>query len=395
MELKTRFKKTALGAIPENWEVNALGHFWNVTDCKHITAQFIANGYPLASIREVQSRFIDLTESKQTTPHFYSLLIEGGRKPKAGDLILSRNATVGEVAQVAEWHPPFAMGQDVCLLRKKSPEFSTDYLQAVFQSPIIRQQLSDLMVGSTFKRANVLQIRNFTIPMPAPSEQQAIAEALSDANALIESLDQLIAKKHQIKQGTMQELLTGKRRLPGFSGAWVVKRLGEVANIKTGGRNNQDKVEDGAYPFFVRSSTVERINSFSHDCEAILIPGEGGIGSIFHYIFGKFDVHQRVYAITRFTNETSGKFIYFYMATKFGAHAMENSVKATVDSLRLPTFLDFEITMPPTLAEQTAIATVLSDMDTELAALEVRLAKAQQIKQGMMQELLTGRIRLL
>ncbi len=237
-----------------------------------------------------------------------------------------------------------------------------------------------------------------SLPLAIPSnraEQEAIAEALSDADALIESLDQLVAKKRQIKQGTMQELLTGKRRLPGFSGEWVLKRLGEIANIKTGARNNQDKVEDGAYPFFVRSSTVERINSFSHDCEAILIPGEGGIGSIFHYVFGKFDVHQRVYAITRFSSETSGKFVYFYMATKFGAHAMENSVKATVDSLRLPTFLDFEITMPPTFDEQTAIAAVLSDMDAELSTLESRLAKARQIKQGMMQELLTGRIRLL
>ena len=237
-----------------------------------------------------------------------------------------------------------------------------------------------------------------SLPLAIPSnraEQEAIAEALSDADALIESLDQLIAKKRQIKQGAMQELLTGKRRLPGFSGEWEVKRLGEIANIKTGARNNQDKVEDGAYPFFVRSSTVERINSFSYDCEAILIPGEGGIGNIFHYVFGKFDVHQRVYAITRFSSETSGKFVYFYMATKFGAHAMENSVKATVDSLRLPTFLDFEITMPPTFDEQAAIAAVLSDMDTELAALESRLAKARQIKQGMMQELLTGRIRLL
>ena len=144
----------------------------------------------------------------------------------------------------------------------------------------------------------------------------------------------------------MQELLTGKRRLPGFNGEWEVKRLGKFANIKTGSRNNQDKIEDGQYPFFVRSLTVERINSFSHDCEAILIPEEGGIGTIFHYVSGKFDVHQRVYAITQFISQTFGMFVYFYLATNFGEHAMENSVKATVDSLRLPTFLEFELVIP-------------------------------------------------
>ncbi len=238
------------------------------------------------------------------------------------------------------------------------------------------------------------KLRQMPVPVPTKAEQEAIAEALSDADALIESLEQLLVKKRQLKQGAMQELLTGKKRLPGFSGEWEMKRLGEIAHIKTGGRNNQDKVEEGEYPFFVRSATVERINSYSYDCEAILIPGEGNIGNIFHYVRGRFDVHQRVYAITQFSPETSGWFVYFYMAEKFGAHAMQNSVKATVDSLRLPTFQNFEIVMPPTAEEQTAIATILSDMDAEIAALETKLAKARQIKQGMMQELLTGRIRL-
>ena len=349
--LRAGYKQTEVGVIPEDWEVSNLDHFWSVTDCKHVTAQFVPDGVPLASIREVQSRFVDLTNAKQTTTHFYNLLIEAGRKPRPGDMILSRNATVGEVAQVAEWHPTFAMGQDVCLLRKKAECYSTEFLQAIFRSPVILSQLANLMVGSTFKRANVQQIRSFSVPMPPPHEQRAIAEALSDADALIESLNQLITKKRNLKQAAMQQLLTGQTRLPGFSGVWEVKRLGEIANIKTGSRNNQDKVEDGSYPFFVRSSTVERINTFSHDCEAILVPGEGGIGSIFHYINGRFDVHQRVYAITQFTSHTSGMFVYFHMATKFGAHAMENSVKATVDSLRLPTFLEFELLMPSSFDE--------------------------------------------
>ena len=393
MELKPGYKQTEVGVIPEEWDVGGLGRFWTVTDCKHVTAQFVPHGFPVASIKEVQNRFVELTNAKQTTNHFYSLLIEGGRKPCPGDLILSRNATVGEVAQVAEWHPPFAMGQDVCLLRKKSPDHSTEFLQAVFQSPVITNQLSNLMVGSTFKRVNVEQIRNFSVPIPPPPEQRAIAGALSDVDALLCALDQLIAKKRDLKQATMQQLLTGQIRLPGFHGEWKLKRLGDVAHIKTGKKNNDDKEEDGIYPLFVRSQTVERINSYSYDCEAILVPGEGGIGSIFHYINGKFDCHQRVYKISAFSDDTCGKFIFYCMTHGFHKQATRNSVKATVDSLRLPTFKAFEF-LAPELVEQTAIAEVLSDMDAELAALEQRRDKTRSLKQGMMQELLTGRTRL-
>jgi type I restriction enzyme S subunit len=101
-----------------------------------------------------------------------------------------------------------------------------------------------------------------------------------------------------------------------------------------------------------------------------------------------------VYAITQFAPAVTGKYVYLYMTVHFGAHAMQNSVKATVDSLRLPTFQQFEIKLPPSVEEQTAIATILSDMDAELAALEAKLTKTRAIKQGMMQELLTGRVRL-
>jgi type I restriction enzyme S subunit len=239
------------------------------------------------------------------------------------------------------------------------------------------------MNGSALQEIPIATLRNFSIALPPTiTEQEAIAGALSDADAWIESLEQLIAKKRQIKQGAMQELLTGKRRLPGFSGKWETKRLGDLAQIKTGSRNNEDKVELGEYPFFVRSDTVERINTYSHDCEAILVPGEGRIGEIFHYMVGRFDVHQRVYAITQFVEAVSPRFLYFYMKSNFGVWAMENTVKATVDSL------------PSSTEEQTAIASVLFDMDTEIESLESKLSKAREIKQGMMQELLTGRIRL-
>ncbi len=178
-----------------------------------------------------------------------------------------------------------------------------------------------------------------------------------------------------------------------FGGEWEMRRLGDLARIATGTRNNQDKRHDGRYPFFVRSSSVERIDSFAYDCEAILIPGEGRIGEIFHYVRGRFDVHQRVYAITDFRSSVYARFLCYYMAEFFGTHALKNTVKATVDSLRQPTFLAFQIPLPP-LPEQRAIAAVLSDVDELIGSLEVLIAKKGAIKQGAMQELLTGRTRL-
>jgi type I restriction enzyme S subunit len=177
-----------LGDVPAHWEVLPLKRLWNVTDCKHVTAEFVKDGYPLASIREVQGQYVELDAAKRTTPYFYELLIEGGRMPQAGDLIFSRNATVGEVAQVTASHPPFAMGQDVCLLRPSSPSSSSDFMQAVLKSDLVGAQLACLMIGSTFKRVNVEEIRNLMIPFPPDNEQQVIATYVKDEAARFDDL---------------------------------------------------------------------------------------------------------------------------------------------------------------------------------------------------------------
>ena len=167
-----------LGEVPAHWVVGPLKRFWSVTDCKHITADFVEDGFALASIREVQSRFVQLENAKKTTDIYYYQLIDGGRKPTPGDLIFSRNATVGEVAQVPNDHPPFAMGQDVCLLRKINKKYSSDFLQETLRSGPIIEQIKNIMVGSTFKRVNVEEIRGLYILMPPAIEQVEIAQFL-------------------------------------------------------------------------------------------------------------------------------------------------------------------------------------------------------------------------
>nr|WP_256489788.1 restriction endonuclease subunit S [Dyella lutea] len=203
-----------LGEVPAHWEVGPLKRFWSVTDCKHLTAEFTEDGIPLASIREVQSRFVDLSDAKRTTEGFFEQLIEGGRDPRAGDLLFSRNATVGEVAQVPSSVEKFAMGQDVCLLRRLGGAASPDYMQCVLRSPVVSEQLNALMIGSTFKRINVEQIRSLAVPFPPPGEQLEISSCLENLLGSYESLAQgavaAVALLKERRSALISAAVTGK-----------------------------------------------------------------------------------------------------------------------------------------------------------------------------------------
>lgn len=391
MELKVGYKQTEVGVIPEDWNVSTVGEEFHIQLGKMLDAEKnVGIPKPFLGNRAVQWGRIDVTDIgliKLAPVDFQRFRL------RDGDLLVCEG---GEVGRSAIWRQSLDECYYQKALHRLRPRkgFNVPLMQSILHKYSAEGLLQNYVTQTSIAHLPKDKFQTLPIPVPPPLEQQAIAEALNDADTLIDSLGQLLIKKRQIKQGMMQELLTGQRRLPGFDAEWKIKSLGSICHVKTGARNNQDKHEDGDYPFFVRSATVEKINSYSHDCEAILVPGEGGIGSIFHYINGRFDVHQRVYAITQFSPDVSGKYVYLYMSEKFGDHAMQNSVKATVDSLRLPTFLEFEVRLPPTLGEQVAIAAALSAMDNEITTLQAQLKKARHLKQGMMQELLTGRIRL-
>lgn len=386
----TGYKRSDVGMIPDDWEAKPLGE---------IGDSLIGLTYRPSEVRKYGTLVLRSSNVQNGTLCFDDNVFVETDIPerimvRPGDILVCvRNGSrdlIGKSALIDERAVGMTFGAFMGVFRSEYGHF----LRHVFQSGIFKKQINEHL-GATINQITNKSLNSFKVPLPPTNEERTeIASALSDVDALLATLDQVIAKKRDLKQATMQQLLTGETRLPGFSGNWEIMHLGEIAHIKTGSRNNEDKVEDGQYPFFVRSEFVERINSYSHDCEAILVPGEGRIGDIFHYINGRFDVHQRVYAITKFSPGISGRFIYFYLSKNFGAWAMQNTVKATVDSLRLPTFQTFEMRLPPTLDEQIAIANALSDIDGELCALENRRDKINNLKQAMMQELLTGKTRL-
>lgn len=378
--MNSGYKQTETGTIPDDWTVMPVAEAFEI--CNQLR-------FPIS--QKIRSTMIG------PYPYYGPTSVQG---------YINEYRVEGEYVLIGEDGDHFLKWRDMSMTMLVRGKFNvnnhahlikgTENLTSWFYHFFSHRELDSYLTRQGAGRYKLTKKALARIPcaLPPIHEQRTIATALSDVDVLLASLDELLAKKRDIKQATMQQLLTGKQRLPGFSGDWAIKRLGDLAHIKTGSRNNEDKREDGEYPFYVRSEFVERIDTYSYDCEAILVPGEGRIGSIFHYIQGRFDVHQRVYAITQFKPQISGRFIYYYLSKNFGAWAMQNTVKATVDSLRLPTFQTFEMRVPPTLGEQVAIVSVLSDMDVEITALEQKREKTRALKQGMMQELLTGRIRL-
>ena len=407
MELKRGHKQTDVGVIPEEWEVVSLEGMAdpNRPICYGIVqvGPFTRNGIPVLAIKNLNTDyFTDVHRSSREieTPYIRS-------RVRPGDVLISVKGTTGRVGIVPQ-HFDGNISRDLARLRLTDEDVPEFWFQ-MLQSETAQRTLDVATVGTTRMELSIGILKQVRMPRPPKVEQCAIAGALSDVDALIGALDGLIAKKRDFKQAAMQQLLTGRTRLPGFAGAdaqckqtdlgmipedWEVERVRPLAAITTGSRNTQDRTEDGTYPFFVRSSTVERINSYSFDGEAVLTAGDGvGTGKVFHYINGKFDFHQRVYKISDFSPRLDGYFFFLVFSTRFYDRIMSMTAKSSVDSVRMEMIADMLIPLP-SAAEQTAIATVLADMDAEITALEARRDKTRALKQGMMQELLTGKTRL-
>ena len=241
---------------------------------------------------------------------------------------------------------------------------------------------------------------------------------MSDADALIESLEQLLAKKRYLKQGAMQELLTGKKRLPGFSGEWGVKRLGETATLKARigwqGLTTAEYLDTGDYYLvtgtefkngyidwnschYVDASRYKQDKYIQLKERDVLVTKDGTIGKVALVtdLPRPATLNSGVFVIRPVENAFHPEFFYYLLCSNvFTEFLTQLSAGSTINHLYQKDFVSFVYRTPATIKEQTAIAAILSDMDAELAALEAKLAKARSLKQGMMQALLTGRIRL-
>ena len=389
MEVKEGYKQTDVGVIPEDWVVKKLGEIGALRKGKGIRKdEIISDGIPCVRYGELYTLHHEYI--KCFSSFISAESAKNSQKLNKGDLLFAGSGEtkeeIGKCSAFIDDREAYA-GGDVIIL---SPQKTNPLLLGfILNHELVVRQKAQLAQGDAIVHIYPNNLSRISVPLPpTKAEQTAIAVALSDANALIQSLEKLIAKKRSIKQGAMQELLQPKE-------GWGEDKIKSLATITTGAKNTQDRIEDGQFPFFVRSQTVEKINSYSFDGEAVLTAGDGvGTGKIYHYINGKFNFHQRVYKISEFANKLNGYYFYLYFSNNFFNRIMQMTAKSSVDSVRLEMIADMLIPLP-SITEQTRIAAILSDMDAEIAALETKLAKYKQIKEGMMQELLTGRIRLI
>lgn len=313
---------------------------------------------------------------------------------KQGDVLVTKDGTIGKIAYIDNLLLPATLNTGIFVIRPINKDYLSLFLFYILCSDYFDKFLNKLKAGSTINHLYQKDFVNFDFIAPPYPEQEKITKILSDTVNLLEQLDYLITKKKNIKQGAMQDLLTEKKRLSGFNKKWDSDIIQKCAKITTGSKNTQDKINEGKFPFFVRSQKVERINTYSYDGEAVLTAGDGvGTGKVFHYINGKFDFHQRVYKISDFDERLEGYFFYLYFSNYFFGRIMSMTAKSSVDSVRKDMIENMIIPLPEK-KEQIAIAKILFDMDLEIKELEIKKEKYIMIKNGMMQKLLTGEIRL-
>ena len=179
---------------------------------------------------------------------------------------------------------------------------------------------------------------------------------------------------------------TPKLRFKGFTDAWEQRKAKELCNIGTGKSNTQDQVEDGIYPFYIRSDIPVNSNKYLYDCEAVITIGDGNIGRVFHYVNGKFDLHQRCYKMTDFQN-VWGKYFYYIFSTRFYDRAMKMTAKATVDSIRLEMISEMNILKPTEINEQKKIADFFTHLDNLITLHQRKLDRLKNIKKSMLDKM--------
>jgi len=403
-EIREGYKQTEVGVIPEDWEVKEL---CQIVESKRPisygivqTGKQVSNGVRCIRVLDIENGQVNknnlITTSKEISNLYRRTIL------KEGDLVIALRGKIGELALIDKDLADSNLTRGLALIsltKESHNRFLYHQLSSASSKLIFEKNLN----GSALQEISIGGLRKITVALPPLPEQHAIAEVLSDTDALMTSLDQLIAKKRNIKQGAMQVLLTGKKRLAGFSSEWEEKELNRVATFVNGRAYSLSEWETSGTPVIRLQNLTgsgeayyySNLNLPQHQyCNKgdLLYMWSASFGpyiwqgekAIYHYHIWKIECDESqldrlylFYQLDDLTNHLKRK------ASSGGT--MLHVTKETMESVRI---------LLPSLPEQQAIAEVLSDMDAEIEALEKKRDKYKAIKQGMMQELLTGKTRL-
>lgn len=412
------YQMTELGLIPKDWNVCQLKDLIedlktgvsvnSVEDSLHLRSHSLS----ILKTSAVSNGTFFSQECKKIHPKD---IPRAKLNPRAETIIISRMNTpdlVGECCYIQEDHPHLFLPDRLWMTSfHKGIDVNAQWLNFLLNSIKFKKKIKASATGTSGSMKNISKesLLKILIPLPYPHEQKNIAATLSDIDSLITSLDQLITKKHNIKLAAMQQLLTGKQRLPGFSGEWKEKQLGEIADWYSGGTplTSNPHYYNGDI-FWITSGDLNQryiknvkgkittlgLNNSSAKMVkkgTLLIALYGATAGVTAITQIDAAINQAILAIIPKDDRVDFLFHYFELQRNWliNTYTQGGQPNFSGDIIKSIEFLI------PAFEEQTAVANILSDMDIEISALEQQIDKARNLKQGMMQELLTGRIRLI
>ena len=258
---------------------------------------------------------------------------------------------------------------------------------------MIKAKAERVASGSTFAEISGKMLENLEFMFPSKPEQDKTGGYFESLDNLITLHQRKCDELKKYKKGLLQQMFpqSGEAfprvRFPGFTDPWEQRKVKDICSISTGKSNTQDKVDDGAYPFYVRSPIIEHSNKFLFDEEAVLTVGDGvGTGKVFHYVNGKYDLHQRVYRLYGFTNNVDAKYFYQWFSSHFYDRVMSMTAKTSVDSVRLEMIADM-IFVAPSIEEQQKTASVLSCVDDLITLHQRKCDELKLYKKGLLQKM--------
>lgn len=436
VEMKSGYKMTEVGVIPEDWEVK------NVSESCLIKArigwqglkksEYMSSGdYLLITGTDFDNGQVNWKSCAYVSKARYEQ--DSNIKIRPQDILISKDGTIGKVAYLGMIPKAGTLNSGIFVIRANDRKIDQVFLSKIFMSFYFEEFLNRLVAGSTINHLYQKDFVKFCFPLPNSEEQTAIAAALSDVDSLISALTKKIEKKKAIKQGLMQQLLTGKKRLPGYEknrepvqtewGAipkdWKTLSIGKCCSIKARigwqGLKKSEYLSSGEYVLvtgtdflngridwkscvYVSKKRYEQdanIQIVKHD---ILITKDGTIGKVAFLddVPCLGTLNSGIFVVRSHSEELDQCYLSkIFESFIFDAFLESLVAGSTINHLYQKDFVHFNFPVPPTMSEQTAIANILSDCDSEIAALEEKRDKYKEIKQGMMQQLLTGKIRLI
>ncbi len=385
------YKKTSLGIIPKEWEVKKL------VDLCYNQGDYGINA-PAVDYSEELPTYLRITDinddGKINLDNKVSVNSPDSKNYylKEGDIVFARTgATVGKTYLYNKKDGNFVFAGFLIRFSPNKQKIIPYYLKTYTTTAHYWHWVRITSQRSGQPGINAAEYSSLRIPTPPLPEQQKIAEIINTWDKAIEKQSRLIEKLEMRKKGLTQQLLTAKRRLPGFSTPWKKVKLGEICNITTGKLDANAMEDNGIYPFFTCAKDVYKINKYAFDTEALLISGNGEYVGYVHYCKGKFNAYQRTYVLDRFRDNIF--YLKYTLQYYLPKRILQTKSNSNTPYIVIGT-LKYMIILEPSMAEQTAIAEVLKTADHEIELAKQKLELFRQQKHGLMQQLLTGKKRV-